>query len=294
MNEIFNSNNPAMRFLTNLFNIAWVNLIFLFTCLPIITIGPSLCALYKVCLLIVSGQDPIVATVYFTEFKNSFKKGTIMWLGVLVLSILFGIELYGIYFRPDLVSENLKFLQYPVWVMIFLVAQVFLYGFALLAMFENSLINTIKNAVLLSIKNFMITILLLVIWLFTPLMMNTFQGFILGFLVFELFFNMALRVYICSIFLHRAFGLKRFKFDRRGGVTEVIYDENGNPVEQAIDDSDYLESHSEDPDDDTESADADSSEADKETDNAETTAESSDAETTADSPADETSGKDEE
>ena len=292
MHEIFNSNNPAMRFLTNLFNIAWVNLIFLFTCLPIITIGPSLCALYKVCLLIVSGQDPSVTSVYFTEFKSSFKKGVILWIGVLFFGIFFAFELYGIYFRPDLISKNLSFLQYPVWVMIFLVAQVFLYGFALLAMFENTLKNTIKNAILLSIKNFMITILLIAIWLFTPLMMNTFQGFILGFLVFELFFNMALRVYICSVFLHRAFGLKRFKFDRRGAVTEIIYDENGNPVEHAIDDSDYLEAHSEESEDEDSADDADpsdtaSSEAGEDSNDAEAAAES-------DAPADEDSGKDEE
>lgn len=241
MNEVFNSNNPAMRFLANLFNIVWVNFIFLFTCLPIITIGPALCALYKVCLKIVSGEDPVVYKVYFAEFKNSFKNGVIMWLGVLLLSFFFGAELYWIYFRHDLIPENLSFLQYPVWIMLFLVVQVFLYGFALQATFENSLKNTIKNSILLSIKNFMITILLIVVWLFTPLMMNTFQDFQLGFLIFEIMFNLALRVYICSVFLHRAFGLKRIKVSRNGSVSEITYDDEENPDGEESEDSDETE-----------------------------------------------------
>ena len=259
MNEVFNSNNPAMRFLANLFNIVWVNFIFLFTCLPIITIGPALCALYKVCLKIVSGEDPVVYKVYFAEFKNSFKNGVIMWLGVLLLSCFFGIELYWIYFRHDLIPESLSFLQYPVWVMIFLVAQVFLYGFALQATFENSLKNTIKNSILLSIKNFMITILLIVIWLFTPLMINTFQDFTLGFIIFEIMFNLALRVYICSVFLHKAFGLKRIKVSRDGSVSEITYDDEDAESED-VDDSDSEDNDDPDEEDDDANAEDDAKE----------------------------------
>ena len=225
MNEVFNSNNPAMRFMSNIFNIFWVNLIFLLTCIPLITIGPALCALYHVCIKIVSGEDVHVYHEYFGEFKKSFVKGLILWLGILATGTFFGIELYAIYFRPDLVPESLSFLQYPVWIVVFLILQVFLYGFALIATFENSLKNTVKNAILLSIKNIMITIMLIAIWLFTPLMMNTFQGFIYGFLGFELFFGMAFRVLCCSLFLHRAFGLKKLKVARDGTPHEVSYDD---------------------------------------------------------------------
>ncbi len=225
MNEIFRYENPAMRFLSNMFNIFWVNLLFIFTCIPIITIGPSLCALYKVCLKIVSGDEILVYKVYFEEFKSSFKKGTILWIMIVGLLAFFSMELYYIYFRPDVISEKLSFLQYPVWVMIFLVVQVFLYGFALLATFENTLIKTIKNAILLSIKNFMITIMLIAIWLFTPLLANTLPDFAYGLLGFEVFFNLALRVLFCSLFLHKAFGLTKIKTNRDGTVSELAYED---------------------------------------------------------------------
>lgn len=214
-----------MRFLSNIFNMFWANLLFIFTCLPIITIGPSLCGLYKVCLKICSGEDPIVHQVYFREFKNSFKKGTILWVGVLLATVFFSIELYGIYFRPDLIPANLSFLQYPVWFMLFLVLDVFLYGFAILATFETTLKNAIKNSILLSIRNVPITLILIVIWLFVPIMSNTFPTFMYGFLGFEVFFNLAFRILCCSLFLHKAFGLTKFKYSRKGEATEISYDD---------------------------------------------------------------------
>ena len=284
MNEnTFNSNNPAMRFLTNMFNIFWVNILFIFTCIPIITIGPSLCALYRVCLKIISGEDPMVYHEYFREFKNSFKKGTILWVIILITGVFFGYELYGIYFRDDLIPDGLAWLQYPVWAMLLIVIQVFLYGFALLSVFENSFKNTIVNSILLSIKHIPITILLIAIWLFTPLLANTFPQIIYGIIGCELFFNLALRVYICSVFLHKAFDLKKIKISKGGVAYEESYDdlieyidpenkekesgeddEEYEPDELDDDDDDEDEEDEEDTDDEDEESDSDDEEEDDE------------------------------
>ncbi|MBP5491290.1 MAG: YesL family protein [Clostridiales bacterium] len=249
MNEIFNTNNPVMRFMTNMFNIFWVNALFLVTSLPIITIGASLCGLYKVCIAIVSGDDPEVTKMYFKEFKSSFGKATILWIIILALGSFFGFELYAIYFRPDLISSNMSFLQYPIWLGVLILVQVFIYGFALLATFENTLKNTVINSIALSIKNYAITILLIAVWLFTPLLCNLLQSYTIPILSFELFFNLALRVYICSVFLHRAFGLKKIKYVRNGEAYEESYDdlieyldEDGNVITRERDDSEEEDS----------------------------------------------------
>lgn len=243
MDGIFSSNNPVMRFMTNLFNIFWLNLLFIFTSLPIITIGASLCGLYKVCLSMVSGEDPSVTKMYFTEFKDSFKRGTILWVMVVVLGAFFSLELYWIYFRPDLIPSSMSFLQYPVWIMLFGVTQLFLYGFALLATFENTFKNTLINSIALSIKYFPITIMLIAIHLFTPLLINTFQQYMILILSFELFFNLSLRAYICSLFLHRAFGLKKIKIVKDGEMIEESYEDM---IEFADDKDDSEESEDED------------------------------------------------
>ena len=283
MNEnTFNSNNPAMRFLTNMFNIFWVNILFIFTCIPIITIGPSLCALYRVCLKIISGEDPMVYHEYFREFKNSFKKGTILWVIILITGVFFGYELYGIYFRDDLIPDGLAWLQYPVWAMLLIVIQVFLYGFALLSVFENSFKNTIVNSILLSIKHIPITILLIAIWLFTPLLANTFPQIIYGIIGCELFFNLALRVYICSVFLHKAFDLKKIKISKGGVAYEESYDDlieyidpENKEKESGEDDEEYEPDELDDDDDDEDEEDE---EDEEDTDNEDEESDSDDEE----------------
>ncbi|MBQ0011427.1 MAG: DUF624 domain-containing protein [Clostridiales bacterium] len=269
MNELFNSKNPAMRFLANIFNIFWVNLLFLFTSLPIITIGPSLCALYKVCLKIVSGEEFLVYKEYFKEFKASFKKGLLLWLIVLGVGAFLGFDLYLIIWRTDIVSERFSFVKYAVFVLIFLLAQVFLYGFPLLASFENSLKNTIKNSLLLSIQKIQTTIMLVVIWIFSLVILHFFPDFFYGMIGFDLFFNIALRALLSSLFLHRAFGLKKYQTNRDGSVTELDYDDMIEIEDEDLDDED-LESFDEElVDEDEEQDDVDEDETDDSSDNKE-------------------------
>lgn len=269
MNELFNSKNPAMRFLANIFNIFWVNLLFLFTSLPIITIGPSLCALYKVCLKIVSGEEFLVYKEYFKEFKASFKKGLLLWLIVLGVGAFLGFDLYLIIWRTDIVSERFSFVKYAVFVLIFLLAQVFLYGFPLLASFENSLKNTIKNSLLLSIQKIQTTIMLVVIWIFSLVILHFFPDFFYGMIGFDLFFNIALRALLSSLFLHRAFGLKKYQTNRDGSVTELDYDDMIEIEDEDLDDED-LESFGEElVDEDEEQDDVDEDETDDSSDNKE-------------------------
>lgn len=243
MNDLFHPNSPGMRFLANIFNVFWVNLLFIFTCLPIITIGPSICALYKVCLMMVSGEDFLVYKEYFKEFKNSFKKGVALWLMFLGIAGFLCFDLYLLFWRPDLVSTRFSFIQYPIYILLFLVLQVFMYGFPLLATFENTLKNTIKNSILLSIQKLSTTLMLLFINFFALIIALIFPGFVYGLIGFELFFNFALRALCCSVFLHKVFGLKRVRTNRDGSTTELSYeDEEGEDAEDDdLDDEDFDE-----------------------------------------------------
>lgn len=263
MNGAFNSDNPMMRLLTNFFNLMFVNILFVFTCIPIVTIGPSLCALYKVCLTIVGGEDTEVFKTYFKEFKASFWKGLGMWMIVLACGGFFIYELYLIYFREDLLSGSFSFLQYPVWLMLLIVLQIFLYGFALLASFENSLKKTMINCLLLSIKNFPTTIMLVVLWLFCAFIYANVPDMQYMLIGFELFFNFALRAYLCSIFLHKVFGLKKIRYRKDGSEYEESWEEEDEDSDLESDDDEDAE-ESEDDVNDEEPEDNEESEEDSE------------------------------
>lgn len=266
MNGAFNSDNPMMRLLTNFFNLMFVNLLFVFTCIPIVTIGPSLCGLYKVCLCIVGGEDTEVFKTYFKEFKASFWKGLGMWMIVLTTGAFFIYELYLIYFQNDRLSGNFSLLQYPVWLMLLIVLQIFLYGFALLASFENSLKKTMINCLLLSIKNFPITIMLVVIWIFSAFIYANVPDMQYMLIGFELFFNFALRAYLCSIFLHKAFGLKKIRYRKDGSEYEESWEEEDedSDIDSDSDEDEEIEEEASDEEDDDGSDPSDDEETDTE------------------------------
>lgn len=57
-----------------LVDLLMLNLLFVLTSIPIVTIGPSLCALYSVCLKMVRGEDSYLVRSYFHAFRQNFRQ----------------------------------------------------------------------------------------------------------------------------------------------------------------------------------------------------------------------------
>lgn len=58
MSRFFNPDNPIMEFIAKIFDLILLNLIFIFSCVPIITIGASTSALSYVTLKMVRVRTP--------------------------------------------------------------------------------------------------------------------------------------------------------------------------------------------------------------------------------------------
>ncbi len=88
-------------------NLKW-NLLFIFTSLPVVTIGASMAALSHCTNLLV--KDDMVqyhaAKIYFAAFKASFKKTFPVGLAILVLNVIFGT---GISYYVQLMGQNVMF-----------------------------------------------------------------------------------------------------------------------------------------------------------------------------------------
>ena len=57
MGSFFNMDSPVMRFLSRLCDLMILNILCLICCIPIVTIGASITALYSVTLKMVKGED---------------------------------------------------------------------------------------------------------------------------------------------------------------------------------------------------------------------------------------------
>ncbi len=158
MGRFFNLDSPVMNFLGRVADLVWLNILYIICCIPIITIGASTSALYYVTMKMVANEEGYITRSFFKSFKDNFKQATLIWLLVLLAGAIFFVD-----FRILNMMEGT--LGKVVYVIICAVSILFLfmtiYIFPLLAKFENTIKNSIKNAFLISIRHFPYTILLI-------------------------------------------------------------------------------------------------------------------------------------
>ncbi len=142
-------------------NLFALNVLFVLTSIPIVTIGASLTALYSMTLKMLENHESSIMKGYFRAFKENFKKATGAWLIILAMLAAIGAEY--IYIGNFEGGATTFYMIFMVLECAFLVLAVpFL--FPLIAKFENSLWNTFKNAFLLSLSNLGGWIKIVLIW----------------------------------------------------------------------------------------------------------------------------------
>lgn len=160
MNRFFNMENPFFQFLSRVADLMILNILFLVTCIPIITIGPAWTALYYTTLKMVRNEESYIVRGYFKSFKENFKQAVLMWLIILAFSIILFLDF------------NISRSMTGTMASIFLVASTaigillaieLLYLFPILSKFDNTIKNTFINAALMSIRHLPQTLIMLVV-----------------------------------------------------------------------------------------------------------------------------------
>lgn len=152
MESLFSADSALMRGLTRIADVMILNLLFVATSLPLLTLGASLTALNFTAMRIATGECNSVTSDYFRSFRRNFRQATIVGL----LLALLGVVLAAWY----AVVTNLTFgplvelLLLAAWyVLAFNVAVMALFVFPYLASFEASTRQVFRNARLLSWKH---------------------------------------------------------------------------------------------------------------------------------------------
>ena len=152
--------NPVLDFINTLCNFVALNLVFLITCLPVITIGTALSSLYYVTLREARGEYGYLVRTYLREFKNNFKKGTIAFAILFLIGaiLLFNIAFwFGTGTMPATILTGVLIAAMIGWFLIFT------HTFPLIGRFENSTKQTLKNAFGLAMSNMKATFALIII-----------------------------------------------------------------------------------------------------------------------------------
>lgn len=158
MPKFFNPDSPLMRFLTKLADLMILNLLFLLSCIPVVTIGAAWTALYYVTLKMVRDEEDSIVRGFFRAFRRNWKQATILWLMVLGLGAVMVLDIRFLNAMGD--SATAAAMKTAVEILGVLGLMVLQYLFPGLARFEASTGNTLKNACLLAVGNLPKTLLL--------------------------------------------------------------------------------------------------------------------------------------
>ncbi|MEH2945572.1 DUF624 domain-containing protein [Sporofaciens sp. JLR.KK001] len=200
--NFFVIDSPVMRFLGRIGDIIILNLIFVVTALPVVTVGMALSALYTVAMKLARGEDPSVLREYIRAFWRNRKPATICWLimaaaGALIfldfrLAGAFGGTLYT-------VVRLLLAMIFGVWML------TFLYLFPYIARFENTVFHSVKNALFLSAAHLPSTVMMLVISIgLAVITLFTSRTFVIG-TIWWFFAGFAAAAYTQSFLFSRIF-----------------------------------------------------------------------------------------
>lgn len=192
--KVFDMNSPMGRFFGNAFDIALVNLLFILTCLPVVTIGASITAMYKVMLAMAKDEEGPIVSYYWKGFKENLAKATFFWLSLSAVMLLLIVEFYY-YFVGYLITMR-SFMMIMLGIGMFIVCMIGEWIFVWQARFINTKKEIFHNARLFVIRYLPANIFLTavtIVWTYVVI-------FFPQTWIFTIFFGFSLPAYIKSMY----------------------------------------------------------------------------------------------
>ncbi|WML27300.1 DUF624 domain-containing protein [Neobacillus sp. OS1-33] len=139
-----------------IYHFTLLNILFLITCIPIITLFPSLAAAFGVSRQWIKKNDPPIISTYFKIFRENFRQSMIV--GIFI--IIFGLLLYVDFQITTQIHSNLRIALYLFFciMMVFYIAAI-LHVFPLMVNGYYTNKQLLMNAVKFSFYKFHITLL---------------------------------------------------------------------------------------------------------------------------------------
>lgn len=160
MGSFFNMDNKFFVFMGRVADLMILNLLCIVCCIPIVTAGPAIAAMFYVTLKMVRNEESYIVKGFFKSFRQNLRQGIIINLIML---------LFGILIITDIrIMGNMEGTLYKVLYTIFLAfalvyLMIYMYIYPVLAKFYNSIKNTFVNALLMSIRHLPYTVLMIIV-----------------------------------------------------------------------------------------------------------------------------------
>lgn len=203
MDNLFRYDNKFFEILGKITNIVILNLLFIISCLPVITIGASTTALYYVAMQMVKEEETYIVKEFIKRFKENFKISTLVWCIMLIIGSVLAVDLYASTLISNKLISNILKLVFTMISIIYIFALT--YVFPIISKFENTIKNTIINSILISIQNLPYTVIMVILNLSPLLLINLFSSYWGQIIFFYTVIGFGIIIYMNSIFFEKIF-----------------------------------------------------------------------------------------
>lgn len=157
MRNLFSMDSPIMIFLGKAADLIVLNIVFLICCIPIVTIGSSVTAMYYVLLKLHREESNYLVREFFRAFCKNFKKATILWILYLIVIGALIMDYWWIFQSGIELFTGFKVL-FVILAVILLISM--MWSFVLLSRYENTIRGTLINSYGVGLMNLYTTIMM--------------------------------------------------------------------------------------------------------------------------------------
>lgn len=201
MQGLFSPDSRFMQGMSRAADLMILNLLFLLTSVPVVTAGPAACAMYRVIFAMGTSRESGVLKSYFRAFRENFGAALRIWLLLLAVGAALGADIFLFACFGGLVSA-FSVIFWALLAVEFLAACMI---FPLISLFQNSMLQTVKNGLALAFGYLPRAAAVLVMWLFPVVMLLRFPlvFFYAAFIWIVIYFSAA--AYLSGLLLRKVF-----------------------------------------------------------------------------------------
>lgn len=166
---IFDVNNPFMLASEKVLNLFMLNLFFVISCLPILTIGPAKIALHTCLQNLGHGQRAGFLRTYTNAFRENLVQGGVLGIIELLLIVFSLLDLYLLSFQKGFLFQILQSIFIGI---LFLTILIFSYVYPLVSRRILSTKEALKTSLLLAGLNLPWSILIVLVWVGLALLLT--------------------------------------------------------------------------------------------------------------------------
>lgn len=210
MNALFNLDNGFFRFMGKVCDMILLDILVLILCLPVVTIGPALTALFYVTMKIVRDEEGYVFKGFFKSFKQNFVQGFLLEFIVAAAALIlyFDIGVVNNWMTEDN-SLLIRLLFFALIGFALICTVTVVYIFPVLAKFDNPTKKVLVNSVMMAVKHLPNSVLMVVVIVAAGVSVYIYPIMI--------FFVIGLAAFINSFILRRIFD-NYIKVDSEGRI----------------------------------------------------------------------------